>query len=805
MTADLLRVLGLWRSRAGWLLAGMAVATLATLAGVALLALAGRGVAEGVTTATVFAGGAAALFWLRPVAVLRPVARYLDRLVSHAAAFRALSDTRVWFFRRLADRLPAGVGFRRTGDLLGRLVSDIDALDRVYLGALVPAVSAAAVVVAIALVLGGISPLLALLVAAPLALALLLPPLLAPGAAEAGRRVAAAQGSLRAAVVDPLTGIEDTLSAGAEPVASRRVAEEGAALSAAQRLLARRGAWGGAAGSVLTQAAMLAAIAWGLASGEAGVAGAVLGLFLATAAAEALGLMPRAGAALAAAGASARRLFEAADTPAPVAEPAAPAAPPSGHAIRMEGVRFTWAPDREAVFDGLDLDVPEGARIALLGPSGAGKSTLAALLLKLAAPQAGRITLGGVEIAALAADDLRARIACLTQDARLFDDTSRPICASPGRRPTPPRCGARWTRRASAIWCAACRTGSTRAAGRRGRGSPAASAAARAGPRAAVGRPGADSGRARGRPRPRHRARLPGNARRGDGGAECDPDRPPPDRRGAPDAHPAPGRRPRPAGDAVEHFQVRRTRRTTRNMRQDNSWSGFGEHRRAETAPAPQRPSPEPGKGKPRVSAGRCCPAGTSPASPRRPRPTSRSRDWPGSACRDGLLDGDLDPPDLAAVAVGDGGLDRGDQQLRLLRRQRVHAAEDAREHAELHPAGTVAIGHLDDDAEPAVAHARHQVALRADLQQHVAVGVADHPRGRRVLDARWSGWLAIAFSTRFTAARRSGETAWPTPNRAAALAIRPIGSATAGRPQPSMPCGRRLASTPVNSDRMSR
>jgi ATP-binding cassette subfamily C protein CydC len=423
MTADILRVLGLWRRRGGWLVGGAAVAILASLFGLALLVFAGRGVAEGLTGAALFAGGAAALVWMRVFAVLRPVARYLDRLLSHAAAFRALADTRVWFFRRLAERLPSGVGFRRAGDLLGRLVSDIDALDRVYLGVLVPAASAAAVVLTITLVLGAVSPTLALLVAAPLAVALLLPPLLAPGAAAAGRGVAAAQGDLRAAAVDPLTGIEDTLSAGAERIAAQRVAEEGARLAAAQRLLARRSAWGGAAGQLLTQAAMLAAIAWGLASGQAAAAGAVLGLFLAVAAAETLGLMPRAGAALAAAGASARRLFEAADAAPPVIEPARPAAPPTGHAIRVEGLHFTWSADRPPVFAGLDLEVAEGARIALLGPSGVGKSTLTSLLLKLAAPQGGRILLGGVDIATLAADDVRARIACLTQDARLFDDS----------------------------------------------------------------------------------------------------------------------------------------------------------------------------------------------------------------------------------------------------------------------------------------------------------------------------------------------------------------------------------------------
>jgi ATP-binding cassette subfamily C protein CydC len=67
----------------------------------------------------------------------------------------------VWFFRRLAERLPGGLGLRRAGDLLGRLVSDVEALDGLYLRALVPAVAALAVVLATALLLGAIAPLLA--------------------------------------------------------------------------------------------------------------------------------------------------------------------------------------------------------------------------------------------------------------------------------------------------------------------------------------------------------------------------------------------------------------------------------------------------------------------------------------------------------------------------------------------------------------------------------------------------------------------------------------------------------------------
>ncbi|GGG47328.1 thiol reductant ABC exporter subunit CydC [Caldovatus sediminis] len=429
MRRDLARVLAeLWRGHAGRLAGGAAVAVAAALLGLALLALAGLGVAgAGGQAALAGAGlvsGLAALALLRPLVPLRPLARYAERLLTHEATFRALADTRLWFFRRLAERLPAGLGLRRAGDLLGRLVADVEALDGLYLRALVPGAAALAAVLAIALLLGMLAPRLAAAVALPLALALLAPLALAPAAARAAAAAAASQGALRAAVVDPLTGLEDTLAANAEGRAAARLAEAGAALAAAQRRLAMRGALGGALGGLLVQAALLAALGWGLAAGPEGVAPALLALFLVVAAAETLGLMPRAGAALAAAAAAARRLFQAADQPPPVAEPAAPAPlPPRGHAIRIRDLRFAWAPDRPPVFEGLDLDVPEGARVAILGPSGSGKSTLAALLLKLAAPQGGRITLGGADLATLPAAAVRGRIACLTQDARLFDDT----------------------------------------------------------------------------------------------------------------------------------------------------------------------------------------------------------------------------------------------------------------------------------------------------------------------------------------------------------------------------------------------
>ncbi len=77
------------------------------------------------------------------------------------------------------------------------------------------------------------------------------------------------------------------------------------------------------------------------------------------------------------------------------------------------------------MLEGLSLEIAQGARVAILGPSGAGKSTLAALALRVVAPGAGRVLLGGVDIAQLASADVHASIAWLSQATTLFEDTIR--------------------------------------------------------------------------------------------------------------------------------------------------------------------------------------------------------------------------------------------------------------------------------------------------------------------------------------------------------------------------------------------
>ena len=414
---DLLRILGLWRGRALWLAAGVLVSLAALAAGVAMMAVGGATVA-----AAIAAGVLAAPLALRSLGSARVVLRYAERLVTHAATFRALADLRVWFFRNLARSAAGGLGFRQAGDVLARLVGDIEALDGLYLRILVPLAGAVLLLPALVVLIVLHSVALTLAIGILFAIAaIVLPWIGARMAMHAGLALANTTGALRITALDALTGLREVRAFGAEGRMLAAVQAREAALLSTQHELAGRTALANAGAFLCGQVAILAILI------AAGIdpAAAVAAAFLVLAAFEAVGGLPRAGVLAGHAAAAAKRVLTAADAQAPVPDPLQPSAPPAGSALRFDSVHFRWLPDRPAVFDGLSLDVPQGARVALLGPSGAGKSTLAALALKVAAPQQGRVLLGGVDIATLAAADVRSRIGWLAQATHLFDDTIR--------------------------------------------------------------------------------------------------------------------------------------------------------------------------------------------------------------------------------------------------------------------------------------------------------------------------------------------------------------------------------------------
>ena len=411
--SPLLRIALLWRGQAGWLLLGLVITLAGTLAAVGLSAAAGAVFGGVLLTAPI---------WLQVLGPLRVVLRYLERLVTHDALFRALADLRVWFFRGLAIRLAGGLGMQRGGDLLARLVGDVEAQDVVYMRILVPLVGAAVLLPCLVVLLAGVDERLAVIVGALFCGAAFVLPWLAMRATQsAGGALAEAMAGLRIAVLDAVGGLREVRAFAAEDRMLAVCQAREATLLSAQSRMVRNGAVAGGLAFLCGQAAILAALILGQSHG----ATAVALVFLVLAAFETIALLPRAGVQAGIAAAAARRVLAAAEGPILVPEPAVPEAISQSSTLRFENLHFRWQPDRPAVFDGLSLDIPAGSRVALLGPSGAGKSTLAALALRLAVPQAGRILLGGVDIACLDSHALRTRIGWLSQATHLFDDTIR--------------------------------------------------------------------------------------------------------------------------------------------------------------------------------------------------------------------------------------------------------------------------------------------------------------------------------------------------------------------------------------------
>jgi ATP-binding cassette subfamily C protein CydC len=405
--------------RAPWLLAGGAIALVVFLLNAGLMAAAGAS-----------AGGLLLAWWLRGLALARIGARYLERLVSHHALFLALAELRVWIFRRIAARAPMGPGFERASDWLARLTHDVEALDGLYLRALMPVglAAAAGMVAAAALwpvtVAGAVAAVLLTVFAVGVALAF------AARAARAGSELAASAGALRAEAADCLSGLRTLSACGALPAAGEKLAQRDAALLGAQRRVAMLAGRAAAAGVVLAQGALLAALGFAALAWQGGEATPLVAaaLLVLVAALEPIGALPRAGEALAVAAAAAARLHEAAELPAPVPEPSRPGREPRDGSLAIRGLHFAWSRPGDGahrVLAGIDLEVADASVVAILGESGAGKSSLVAAVLRLAPIARGSVSIGGVDLAELEGAQARAAIAALPQGAHLFAATIR--------------------------------------------------------------------------------------------------------------------------------------------------------------------------------------------------------------------------------------------------------------------------------------------------------------------------------------------------------------------------------------------
>jgi thiol reductant ABC exporter CydC subunit len=415
-------------SRARLALAAL-LGVLTILFGVGLMATAGFLISRAAEQPAVLSL-TVAIVGVRFFGLTRPIARYLERLVSHDVALRSLGTARARVYERVEGLSPTQLQEHRHGDLLAHFVGDVDSLQNLYLrGLLPPVVALGAGAGAVGLV-AAILPQAGLVLAAGLVAAGTVVPFTS---AALARRSAALQAPARGALSAELV---ETLAGGAELVAYGRLEDRlGRVGSADGRLVraARRAALADGTGEGLrllaTGLTVAGVLAVAVSAHDVGTLDRVLIGLLALAslaAFEAVQPLPEALRELRTTMAAGERILELTGREPAVANPGDPRPfPPGLFTVALEDVRVRYASGERPALDGVSLRLEPGRRVALLGPSGSGKTTVANLLLRFLDPEAGRVTLAGRDLGEYRLKDLRRAIAVAGQDSHLFSTTIR--------------------------------------------------------------------------------------------------------------------------------------------------------------------------------------------------------------------------------------------------------------------------------------------------------------------------------------------------------------------------------------------
>lgn len=437
----LLPYLALYKRHIWLLTIGVVLAIITLLASIGLLTLSGWFLSA---SAVVGVAGIYSFNYMLPAAgvrgaaILRTAGRYFERLVSHDATFRVLQHLRVFTFSKLLPLSPAGLARFRQGELLNRVVADVDTLDHLYLRVISPLVGALVVILVVTAGLSILDVTLALTLGGIMLLTLvILPPLFYRAGKPTGEHITHQRGQYRQQLTSWLQGQAELMLFSASDRYRAQMEKTEQRWQEAQRRQADL--------TALSQALMLLiggiaviAMLWLASAGVGGNSqpGALIALFVfcALAAFEALAPVTGAFQHLGQVIASARRITQITEQQPEVTFVPGAEQPPERVALTLDKVTFSYPQQPAPALDSVSLQVTAGEHIAILGRTGCGKSTLLQLLTRAWDPAQGEILLNGQPLAHINEASLRRAMSVVPQRVHLFSATLRDnlLLAAPG-------------------------------------------------------------------------------------------------------------------------------------------------------------------------------------------------------------------------------------------------------------------------------------------------------------------------------------------------------------------------------------
>ena len=370
-----------------------------------------------------------AIVGVRFFGLSRGVFRYLERIVSHSVNLRVVARLREDFYRRIEPGAPANLVSYRSGDLLQRVIGDLETLENFYVRVIAPFVVAAVVVLGVSLFVGGYAVELGILLAAGMILTGFLQPLVSLLLTrKLARQQVQARAQSSAKLVELLQSLEDLQAGNAQDHFYQGLRTEFQQSARTQVGLGWLTGVNNGMVFLLTNLTLLALLVLAIPlvnqGSINGVTLAVVAL-VAISSFEAVNPMSAAMQQFNASQAAAQRLFSIGEKE---------LKPPSEQdglrnikspLIRFDSVSLVYPLAKEKILDQITFDLPYGKRIAVVGSNGAGKSSLVSMLLGFVQPAEGNLFLLGEETLRPGAEIIRPFLAVQLQSPYLFSDSVR--------------------------------------------------------------------------------------------------------------------------------------------------------------------------------------------------------------------------------------------------------------------------------------------------------------------------------------------------------------------------------------------